>query len=427
MLNDWIHWLSLRTWDEFCCLLIGLVLLDGPRYCVLTTLMCLADWTRDTIRGTRLREPEYTHCPSVCALIAGLNEAESIPATIESLLGSYPRLEIIVVDDGSNDGMTDAVRPYARQYDNISVLSRPWRGGKSSALNYVLTYTKADVIVTVDADSHVERNAIWEIVQPFKDPSVGVVSATVSVRNAFTNLCTWCQAVEYLQAIFIGRRVSAKLGILSIASGAFAGYRRELVERVQGFDVGPGEDLDLTLKIRKLGYRVEFAQYAVCHTEVPTRWKALVNQRRRWDGDGPVRHILRKHGDMTNPFQRHFSLTNFLTFWDSIVFNLLCGLGLLVWLIVMCSYGTLRAEPYVLFTLYAIAVAAELLPTIALFYYSKSVKRDAILVLAAPIMPVYRLLLLFVRIYANIGEIFWRRSYFEPHVPAHVSQATWRY
>jgi hypothetical protein len=130
---------------------------------------------------------------------------------------------------------------------------------------------------------------------------------------------------------------------------------------------------------------------------------------------------------MTNPFQRHFSLTNFLTFWDSIVFNLLCGLGLLVWLIVMLSYGTLRAEPYVAFTLYAIAVAAELLPTIALFYYSKSVKRDAILVLAVPLIPVYRLLLLFVRIYANIGEIFWRRSYFEPHVPPHVSQATWRY
>ena len=426
MLNDWIHWLSLRTWDEFFCLLIGLFLLDGPRYCLLTTLMCLADWVRDTIRGTRF-ELEYTHCPTVCALIAGLNEADSIPATIESLIGSYPRLEIIVIDDGSTDGMTDAARPFARKYDNITVLNRPWRGGKSSALNYVLTHTKAEIIVAVDADSHVDTDSIWEIVQPFKDPTVGVVSATVSVRNAFTNLCTWFQAVEYTQSIFIGRRVSAKLGVLPIASGAFAGYRREVVERVHGFDVGPGEDLDLTLKIRKLGYRVEFAQYVTCHTEVPTRWKSLLKQRRRWDGDGPVRHLLRKHGDLTNPLLRHFSLSNFFTFWDSIVFNLLCGLGLLAWLIVMWIQGSLRAEPYVAFTLYAAAVAAEVLPLIALFYYSKTIRRDAILMLAVPIMPIYRLLLLFVRIYANLGEIFWRRSYYEPHVPPHVAEATWRY
>jgi poly-beta-1,6-N-acetyl-D-glucosamine synthase len=234
-------------------------------------------------------------------------------------------------------------------------------------------------------------------------------------------------AVEYTQSIFVGRRVSAKLGVLPIASGAFAGYRREVVERVKGFDVGPGEDLDLTLKIRKLGYTVDFAQYATCHTEVPTRWKSLIKQRRRWDGDGPVRHLLRKHGDLTNPLQRHFSLTNFLTFWDSIVFNLMCGLGLLVWLIVMWTYGTLHTEPYVAFTLYASAVAFELLPLIALFYYSKTIKRDAVLMLAAPIMPIYRLMLLFVRIYANIGEIFWRRSYYEPHVPPHVAEATWRY
>ena len=437
MLNDWIYWLSEKSWYDITLMLIGLVLLDGPRYCACTVLTCLYDWCADLVRtparicrgGTSQTrsEGEYSHCPSICVVIAGLNEGDSIASTVDSIIGSYPRLEIVVVDDGSDDGMSEAALPYARRYPNVRVVTRPWRGGKSSALNIGLIWTKADIIVAVDADSHLENDALWEIVQPFADPKVGVVSATVVARNAFKNLTTWLQGFEYAQSIFVGRRISAGLRVLPIASGAFAAYRREAVERLKGWDVGPGEDLDLTLKIRKLGYHVAFAQYATCHTDLPTKFTALLKQRRRWDGDGPVRHYMRKHNDLTNPFAANFRASNFVTFWDAIVFNLLAGFGLLLWMLYVLVQSVMHSAGYGFLTVYAFSLIAEVLSAVALQYYSPRRRHDLLLSLALPLVPIYRLVLMFVRVYANTNEIFFRASFYEKHVPPHVAQSTWHW
>ena len=356
-----------------------------------------------------------------------MNEGDTLAGTIESIVGTYPRLEIVVVDDGSDDQMTEVARECAKQYPGVKVVSRVWRGGKSSALNIAASHASGEILVAVDSDSHLDSDAVWEIVQPFANPQVGVVAATVRVRNAFTNSCTWMQGFEYLQSIFVGRKTAARLRILPIASGAFAAYRRDLVMRLGGWDIGPGEDLDMVLRIRKLGYRVDFAQYAYCHTEAPAKWKALFKQRRRWDGDGPVRHLLRKHNDIANPFAPNFRLSNLFTFLDGVTFNLLCGLFVLVWVATAICYPDYRPSGFVWLTMYAAAVAAEITPFFALMYYSRHRRTDAILSLAIPVMPIYRLALLAVRIYANVNEILWRISFTEQHVPPHVSAATWRW
>src|SRR4051812_40269323 len=184
MLAEWIHWLSCRHPDQLLAFLIGLLLTDAPRYALSKILMTLWDWSRDSwrwLRGARSRV--FTHCPSVCAIIAGHNEEEVVGSTLETIWGSYPRLEIIVVDDGSTDAMAELARRFARTHEGVLVLSRPERGGKSSAMNFALPFTKAEVVVIIDADSDLGPNAIWEIVQPLKDPRVGAVSGTVVVRN----------------------------------------------------------------------------------------------------------------------------------------------------------------------------------------------------------------------------------------------------
>jgi biofilm PGA synthesis N-glycosyltransferase PgaC len=430
MLNGWHLWLTSLTWDEVALLLLGMSLLDGPRYCVATAITCIYDWMCGIKRSLFSNQPEaeFSHCPSVCVMVVGLNEGSGLGATIESIIGTYPRLEIVVVDDGSDDDMAEVGRAYASQHPGIvRCLSRPWRGGKSSALNIAATHTKAEVVICVDADSHLASDAIWEIVQPFRDENVGAVSATVSVRNCFTNFVTWFQGLEYLQSIFVGRLVAARLNVLPIASGALAGFRRELLVRLGGWDVGPGEDLDMTVRIRRLGYRVTFAQYAFCHTEAPTTWKALLKQRRRWEGDGPVRHFSRKHIDMAKPWHRNFNLSNMFMFLDGITFNLLCGYGMVIWSVMVLLNPGMRPDPYAWMTFYVVSVIAEIIALGPLMYYSRQRKHDAIVALAFPLMPAYRMLLLGVRIFSNTAEILWRKSFTEPHVPPHIRAVTWRW
>ena len=308
MLNEWIHWLSSLQYIDIACLVVGLLIIDTPRYAVSRLTMCVVDYLLDMfswLRGVP-EQAQYDYCPSVCVILAGYNEGETVAGTMESLLGSYPRMEMIVVDDGSGDGMADIARPYAAKHPNVLVLHRKERGGKSSAMNFALPYTSADVILSVDCDSTLSPTALWEIVQPFKDPKVGAVSATILARNPYDNLCTWMQAYEYLHSIFVGRLLSQRLGILSITAGAFAALRRDVVERMRGWDVGPAEDLDMTLRIRKAGYKIVAAQYSICSTDVPTKWRVLWKQRLRWEEGAVIRNNLRKHIDMADPTTKNF-------------------------------------------------------------------------------------------------------------------------
>ncbi|MEQ8837687.1 MAG: glycosyltransferase family 2 protein, partial [Lacipirellulaceae bacterium] len=300
MLIDWIHWISSRTLTELLFVTWPLLCIDGLRYGLSTVLMCLIDAVRDGLRWlSGAAEPVCDFRPEICVVLAGLNEADTIGETLASVWGSYSPMEIIVVDDGSTDGMADVAQKFAESHRGVLVIRKQTRGGKSSALNCALPFAKAPIIVCVDTDSHLEPGAIARIVQPFRDSQVGAVSGAVVARNANTSLLTRLQSAEYLRSVFIGRLLSSRLGMLSIVSGAFGAYRRTALERTGGWDVGPGEDGDLVLRLRKSGWKVKHAPYAQCLTNLPTAWRTLFKQRRRWEW-AAVTFECRKHIDLAN-------------------------------------------------------------------------------------------------------------------------------
>ena len=165
-----------------------------------------------------------------------------------------------------------------------------------------------EIVVCLDADSTLGTNALWEIVQPFQDPDVGVVSASILPRNPWSNIWTWMQSYEYLHTIVVGREVAQRFRVLSIASGAFAAIRREAMKRTGAWDVGPPEDFDLTLRILRSGFKIRFTRHAQCFTEMPTTLVGLIKQRMRWDQGAVVRNFLRKHFDMLQPWKPNGSM-----------------------------------------------------------------------------------------------------------------------
>lgn len=425
--NAWTHWLSSLAPDQLFWMLAPLLLLDSPRYLLGAVAICIVDSVRDAWRwmAGAPSERQYEYCPSVCAILAGLNEADTLCQTLESLWGTYPRLEIIVVDDGSDDGMTDVAREFALTHSGVLVLRKPQRGGKSSALNFALPFTRAELIVCVDTDSHLGPNAIWEIVQPFRDETVGAVSGTVAPRNAFTNVVTWLQGLEYLRCIFIGRMVTSRLNILGIVSGAFGAFRRSAIERVRGWDVGPGEDGDVVLRLRKSGYRVVFAPYAQCFTSAPTAWDRLFRQRRRWEW-AVVTFECRKHLDLADVFGANFRMSNFALLADRWLYNVVLVYvfwGYFTWL----CFRMHDELHWFFLTNYAAYVVIEFLQLLVILSYSTDRRRDLKLGLATPLMPLYYLWLRAVSLIAVTEEMFTRRSFRDGFVPPHVRQATWHW
>lgn len=428
MLTDWTHWLSGKHPDQLFVFLWALLLIDFQRYALLKIVLCLFDMARDGLRRLLGIEQQrsYEICPSVCVILAGYNEECCITATLESVWGSYPRLEILVVDDGSTDNMFEVARRFARDHAGVRVFRRPTRGGKASASNFALRYCSSEIVIVLDTDSVLGPNAIWEIVQPFKNPQVAAVSGSILARNPYASLCAFLQAYEYLSSIFVGRMLSAKLGILGIVSGAWGAFRTGVLERCKGWDVGPPEDLDLTLVIRKAGYEIAFTPYAECYTDVPESWKGLINQRRRWERAGAMRNHCRKHLDMAYFWSPNFRLGNLVVLLENWFFNVILMYGIWIWIIGFIIW-TPPDWPHVLWTLYFCYAVFELIQILATAYYSNHPKRDLIIAMGFFLMPFYQMLQLCVRLFATTEELFFRNSYHDNYVPPHVRQATWKW
>jgi poly-beta-1,6-N-acetyl-D-glucosamine synthase len=427
MLVEWANWiLSLRS-DELLLVLGVLLLVDAPRYAYSAIMMAVWDlikstWTR------RLPGPEtkaYSYCPPVSVIIAGYNEADTIAKTMESVWNRYPCSQMIVVDDGSTDGMTDAAMKFAAGRPGILVIRRERRGGKSSALNMGLHYATEEVIVTVDADSQLSENAIYELLQPLKNPKVAAVSATVLAWNPFDSLASLLQAYEYRQTIFISRMTRGRTGMLGIVSGAFGAFRTSVIKQLGGWDVGPGEDGDLILRIRKAGYDVGVAPYANCYTNVPTAWTRLFWQRCRWDRT-VITFECRKHEDMGFPWNRHFRWSNCCLMLERWFFNVVCVYTFWVygvWVLTVYPGGAIK----LLGLLYCCGLCIEFLQMLVLLFYSDQIRKDLKLCMVLPLYPLYQVFMKAVDVFALTREILFHESGHDNFVPIHVRSSTWRW
>lgn len=421
MLNDWFYWLSTKHPEQLLLFLWAFVLFDTPRYAISKLFMFFYDFF------SWKKEEKFDYCPTVCVILSGYNEESVIYKTLDSIWGSYPKLEIIVIDDGSIDSTLTIAKKFAECHEKVLILRREKRGGKASAVNFGLCFTKAEIIVVADTDSYLSPNAIWEIVQPLKDTKVGAVSGTLKTSNPFSSLVSCCQAYEYLNSIFVGRMLSARLGILGIVSGAWGAFRREALERTKGMDVGPPEDLDMTLKIRKSGYEIANAPYAICYTEVPESWLNLLKQRRRWDQGGAIRNHCRKHLDMACFWHKNFSWTNFFTLSESWLFNFIFTYVNLLYFSWLFFWLPFSESLFILLSLYIIYFSFDFLQVITILYYTNEFKKDCLICLVFPLIPIYQFLLFWVRVLATTEEWLFRRSYDDNYVPLHVRQRTWQW
>jgi peptidoglycan-N-acetylglucosamine deacetylase len=220
--------------------------------------------------------------PLQSVLIPARNEARVIVAAIRHVLASdYPNLEVIVIDDGSDDGTSDLVRKHFSADPRIKLVTIP-NGGKAAALNSGLKHARGDVIVALDADTHFQPDSISKLVRWFQDPSVGAVAGNAKVGNRVNIITRW-QALEYVTSQNLERRALAALGCITVVPGAIGAWRREALEKLSGFPVDTlAEDQDLTIALLKAGHTVLYDSSAIGWTEAPDTIKGLAKQRFRW-------------------------------------------------------------------------------------------------------------------------------------------------
>jgi cellulose synthase/poly-beta-1,6-N-acetylglucosamine synthase-like glycosyltransferase/peptidoglycan/xylan/chitin deacetylase (PgdA/CDA1 family)/spore germination protein YaaH len=233
-------------------------------------------------RRRRAPVPPAGFRPRVSVLIPAYDEEEVIASTLASVLRSdYANFEVIVVDDGSRDATSAIVEAQFARDPRVRLFRQP-NQGKSVALNRAVAEAGGEILLTIDADTQIDSTTMWKLVRHFVDRDVAGVAGNTKVANRGRWLTRW-QALEYISGQNLEKRAFDLLNCITVVPGAVGAWRTEVIRSSGGFSRHTvAEDTDLTLTIRRNGWRILFDDEAVGRTIAPETSDALVRQRFRW-------------------------------------------------------------------------------------------------------------------------------------------------
>jgi cellulose synthase/poly-beta-1,6-N-acetylglucosamine synthase-like glycosyltransferase len=268
--------------------------------------------------------------PKVTIVSPAYNEGVLIKDTVRSFLNqSYPETEVIIASDSGTDNTLEVMieefelyevdgsifthsdkithKPIKRyfkskSFDNLIVLDKE-NGGKADSQNAGISISSGIITTIIDADSVLERNALYHLVSVFEreDDVIGIGTPIGALNDSNVGddgvedgtipKSFWAkiQVLEYLRSFLLGRMAFQRYRGLAMVSGAFGVYYKWVIEEVGGYHSGSlAEDMDIDCKVwrmlddKKLPFRIRYVPEVFCWSEVPSDLKNLKSQRDRW-------------------------------------------------------------------------------------------------------------------------------------------------
>ncbi|RJS79339.1 glycosyltransferase [Candidatus Bathyarchaeota archaeon] len=214
---------------------------------------------------------DHNFCPEVSILVPMYNEESNIESKLENLKAvSYPRerMEIIVVDDSSEDGSVKVVESFMERNPELGIklVRQSPRGGKSVALNKALKVASKPIVIVSDADTLWPPKVLREALPYLSDPSVGAITGRGVGKGEEES---WAIRAEhtYLEYVNLIRLGESKLHSTIRFEGGFCAFKREAFE---SFDCETGaDDSGTALEVIQNGYRSILVPKAVFYASFP--------------------------------------------------------------------------------------------------------------------------------------------------------------
>ncbi|ASV81430.1 glycosyltransferase family 2 protein [Enterococcus hirae] len=282
--------------------------------------------------------------PFITIMVPAHNEEVVIEDTIDYLMTkiNYGNYEVLVTDDGSTDETPAILARLQKKYPKLRVIRIDKNKGKAHAFDIGMAFAKGRLILSNDADTVPEPDALSNYVNYFIRPggrNISAVTANMDVKNR-TSLLGKSQTVEFLSIVGIIKRTQAGvLGGLYAYSGANTMYRKDALIDVGGFRQDRAtEDISIAWDHQLNGWISVFAPTIIFFMEVPVSLPMLYRQRKRWAKGGTEVWLTNFKKVLFHPFENIGRTFMFIDQTFSIIWSLFFCISFFVFIILMGIY-----------------------------------------------------------------------------------------
>ncbi|MTH14328.1 glycosyltransferase [Flavobacterium sp. LC2016-01] len=271
------------------------------------------------------------HILGVSVVAPAFNEGLNIVYNVKSLLSlTYPKFEIIIVNDGSTD---DTLQKLITEFDLVKIdfyyqekiVTQPVRGhyksknpvyskllvvdkvngkSKADASNAGINSSQYPLFLCTDVDCILKQDTILKLAKPFMESQTRVIASGAGIR--ISNSCDvkegflfrvhypkeWYprfQELEYVRSFLFGRMAWSQINGLLLVSGGLGMFDKDIVIKAGGYwHKSLGEDMELVTRMRKYmhdtkqKFLIKYIPESLCWTEVPSTRQVFLRQRIRW-------------------------------------------------------------------------------------------------------------------------------------------------
>jgi poly-beta-1,6-N-acetyl-D-glucosamine synthase len=279
------------------------------------------------------RPPELIEYPLVAVLIPCFNEGDNAEETIaQALTLKYPNFEVIAINDGSSDNTGDVLNRLAEKYEHLRVVHLAENQGKAMALQAGSLITEAEFLLGIDGDALLDPHAAQWMIRHFqKNPKIAAVTGNPRIRNRST-LLGRVQVGEFSSIIGMIKRAQRTFGRLFTVSGAVTAFRKTAVHEVGYWSPDMlTEDIDISWKLQRAGWDIEFEPNAMVWVLMPETYKGLWKQRLRWAMGGA--QVLLKNFDVIFKPKLNFLWPLILELCLTLVWSYLMLFMVILWIL----------------------------------------------------------------------------------------------
>lgn len=225
-----------------------------------------------------------SHKPHISVMIPCYNDADTVRETVASVFASWERskLEVLLVNDASTDD-SGAILELLRRDFPIHVFHNESNLGKTATLNAAAKKATHDLLLFMDADTHLNPAALQDMLQRllFRQKTAAV---SCPYQPANQGILPRLQSIDYSMITVLQGAYNLYSG-LALWGGCIA-IKKDVFEQVGGFaPTAITEDVELAFRLNRNGWRVEQSLVPV-KSHTPETIRAWIKQKIRWTAGG---------------------------------------------------------------------------------------------------------------------------------------------